>query len=162
VVDNFLHGTLCDLSKEPRSAKIIYECGEVANELVYSVEEVSTCKYEIVVKTPKLCLDVPSIRIACHVEIPAPQQSSSSSNTKVTGSGSNMKEEESSSSTSSSSKKAQDQQSKSKLNEQNDPKIKILGSANLGRLTTTETADLLKLREKLAEELSKLTAKMVN
>ena len=156
MVDSFTDGTLCDLSREPRTTKITYECGEVPNELIHSVEEVSTCKYGITVKTPKLCIDIPTIRIPCHVDIPAKiskpveEESPESSGGKTTK---GQKSTSASKGTAGGKKRPSDKET--------DPQIKILSSANLGRITA-ETEDLLKFREQLVDELTKLTAKMAS
>ncbi|KAK2707849.1 hypothetical protein QYM36_015504 [Artemia franciscana] len=48
-------GTVCDLSGKPRSTKVIYVCHPPGKHEIYSIEEVSTCEYEVVVLTPSLC-----------------------------------------------------------------------------------------------------------
>ncbi|KAJ3312465.1 Protein OS-9 [Boothiomyces sp. JEL0838] len=61
------HGTICDLSQKPRRSNINLYCGTF--EKIKSIREVSTCFYELIVTTPKLCkkpfipeTDVPKIK----------------------------------------------------------------------------------------------------
>lgn len=49
-------GTLCDLNSEPRMTRVLYVCYAHGKNEIYSLKEVSTCNYEIVVLTPSLCL----------------------------------------------------------------------------------------------------------
>lgn len=48
-------GTMCDLSTKPRSTNVLYICYPQSKHHIYSLEEVSTCEYEMVVLTPLLC-----------------------------------------------------------------------------------------------------------
>lgn len=52
-------GTLCDLTNKPRSIEVIYKCDPNNNRgMVEIVElyEVTTCQYQMVINTPRLCL----------------------------------------------------------------------------------------------------------
>lgn len=57
VMFNMTGGTKCDLTKKSRVSKIIYVCNEepYSLEVLYSIKEISTCEYEAIVLTPKLC-----------------------------------------------------------------------------------------------------------
>ncbi|KAJ3319188.1 hypothetical protein HDV06_006628 [Boothiomyces sp. JEL0866] len=46
-------GTICDLSQKPRKSNINIFCGTF--EKIKSIREVSTCFYELIITTPKLC-----------------------------------------------------------------------------------------------------------
>jgi len=48
-------GTPCDLNGEPRRSRILYVCYPQGKNEIYSLKEVSTCEYEIVVLTSLLC-----------------------------------------------------------------------------------------------------------
>lgn len=49
-------GTLCDLiNNEPRVTKVLYVCYAPGKNEIYSLKEVSTCNYEVVILTPTLC-----------------------------------------------------------------------------------------------------------
>jgi endoplasmic reticulum lectin 1 len=52
---NMSDGTQCDLNGRPRSTRVLYVCDLRGNHEIYSLEEVSTCEYEIVVLSPLLC-----------------------------------------------------------------------------------------------------------
>ncbi|XP_078594232.1 endoplasmic reticulum lectin 1-like isoform X1 [Branchiostoma floridae x Branchiostoma japonicum] len=73
-------GTPCDLkSGVPRTALILYMCHPDSKNEIVSVEEVTTCNYEIIVFTPLLCQhpdyrqkDTPVNNIHCHAISDAP------------------------------------------------------------------------------------------
>lgn len=49
-------GTLCDLNGKPRLTKLLYVCAMNSKlHEVYSLKEISTCEYEIIILTPLLC-----------------------------------------------------------------------------------------------------------
>lgn len=49
-------GTPCDLiDNKPRSTKVLYVCFAHGKNEVYSLKEVSTCNYEVVILAPGLC-----------------------------------------------------------------------------------------------------------
>lgn len=48
-------GTMCDLSGKPRLARVFYVCYPAGKHEIFSLEEASTCEYEIVVLTPYIC-----------------------------------------------------------------------------------------------------------
>jgi endoplasmic reticulum lectin 1 len=52
---NMSDGTLCDLNGEPRNTRVLYVCDARGKHELYSLEEISTCEYEIVVLSPLLC-----------------------------------------------------------------------------------------------------------
>lgn len=51
----YTDGTPCDLTGQPRSAKVRYVCQQDGRGEMYSLKEVSTCHYEVVVLTAVLC-----------------------------------------------------------------------------------------------------------
>uniref|UniRef100_A0A915E7L6 Endoplasmic reticulum lectin 1 n=1 Tax=Ditylenchus dipsaci TaxID=166011 RepID=A0A915E7L6_9BILA len=51
----YVSGTVCDLTNKPRETTVLYVCDETAKNNVQSFNEVSSCKYEIVVLTNRLC-----------------------------------------------------------------------------------------------------------
>lgn len=48
-------GTPCDLNGQPRRSRVLYVCYPQGKNEIYSLKEVSTCEYEIVVLTSMLC-----------------------------------------------------------------------------------------------------------
>jgi len=48
-------GTLCDLNQQPRQTRVLYVCYPAGKNEIYSLKEVSTCEYEVVVLTASLC-----------------------------------------------------------------------------------------------------------
>ena len=48
-------GTDCDLNGKPRVSRVYYVCYSAGKHEIYSLEEASTCEYEIVILTPFLC-----------------------------------------------------------------------------------------------------------
>jgi endoplasmic reticulum lectin 1 len=48
-------GTLCDLNGKPRMTRVYYVCYPAGKHEIFSLEEASSCEYEIVVLTPYLC-----------------------------------------------------------------------------------------------------------
>jgi endoplasmic reticulum lectin 1 len=51
----YQHGTTCDLTGKPRTTTVLYVCEEGAKNQIRSLNELSTCNYEIVVMTNRLC-----------------------------------------------------------------------------------------------------------
>ena len=51
----YRYGTACDLTNKPRETTVMYICHEQVEHIVYSVTEVSTCNYELVLLTNLLC-----------------------------------------------------------------------------------------------------------
>ena len=58
---DYADGTVCDLTGKPRVSHVLYVCFEEGRNDVYSIKEVYTCEYEIVVLAPSLC-EHPSYR----------------------------------------------------------------------------------------------------
>lgn len=56
-------GTQCDLTGMPRRTRVLYTCYPSGRNEIYSLKEVSTCEYEVVVLTNSLCQH-PSFRPA--------------------------------------------------------------------------------------------------
>jgi len=52
---NMEDGTPCDLNGLPRRSRVLYVCYPQGKNEIYSLKEVSTCEYEIVVLTSLLC-----------------------------------------------------------------------------------------------------------
>ncbi|CAL8111604.1 unnamed protein product [Orchesella dallaii] len=52
---NMTDGTFCDLNTQPRMTRVLYVCYPLGKHEIYSLEETSTCEYEIVVLSPNLC-----------------------------------------------------------------------------------------------------------
>lgn len=48
-------GTVCDLTNKPRKIKVLYVCYQHGKNELLSLEEPSTCEYEVVVLSPLLC-----------------------------------------------------------------------------------------------------------
>ena len=48
-------GTVCDLNGQPRLTRVFYVCYAAGKHEIFSLEEASTCEYEIVILTPYLC-----------------------------------------------------------------------------------------------------------
>lgn len=48
-------GTVCNLNNKPRKVKVLYVCYQHGKHELFSLEETSTCEYEIVVLSPLLC-----------------------------------------------------------------------------------------------------------
>lgn len=49
-------GTQCDLiNNKPRVTKVLYVCYAHGKNEVYSLKEVSTCQYEVIILAPSLC-----------------------------------------------------------------------------------------------------------
>lgn len=49
------NGTLCDLNDKPRTTKLLYVCYPHGKHEIYSLKEISTCTYEVIVLSPLLC-----------------------------------------------------------------------------------------------------------
>jgi len=54
-VVNYTDGTPCDLTGKPRSSNVLFVCYEDGRHDIYSIKEIYTCEYEIVVLSPLLC-----------------------------------------------------------------------------------------------------------
>ncbi len=52
---NMTDGTFCDLNGNNRMTRVLYVCYPLGKHEIYSLEETSTCEYEIVVLSPNLC-----------------------------------------------------------------------------------------------------------
>jgi len=52
---NMSDGTVCDLNENKRSTRVLYVCYPQGKHEIYSLEETSTCEYEIVILSPLLC-----------------------------------------------------------------------------------------------------------
>ncbi|KAL9112011.1 MAG: hypothetical protein Q9227_003631 [Pyrenula ochraceoflavens] len=51
-------GTTCDLTGKERRVEVQFHCHPSSGDRIYSINEVSTCSYLLVVYTPRLCNDV--------------------------------------------------------------------------------------------------------
>uniref|UniRef100_A0A914VXM6 Endoplasmic reticulum lectin 1 n=1 Tax=Plectus sambesii TaxID=2011161 RepID=A0A914VXM6_9BILA len=51
----YTQGTVCDITGKPRQTTVHYVCIVDAKNQVYSLDEVSSCEYEVVVLTNRLC-----------------------------------------------------------------------------------------------------------
>ncbi|CAI4227643.1 unnamed protein product [Auanema sp. JU1783] len=51
----YTQGTPCQLIEKPRTTTVMYICNEYVRSQIYSVTEVSTCAYEVVVLTKAIC-----------------------------------------------------------------------------------------------------------
>ncbi|KAI8056805.1 hypothetical protein BDF22DRAFT_668020 [Syncephalis plumigaleata] len=56
-------GTLCDLTGEPRSIEVQYYCNPQEGEKISYADEPGTCRYVMIVHTPRLC-QAPSFAVA--------------------------------------------------------------------------------------------------
>ncbi|XP_041353604.1 endoplasmic reticulum lectin 1-like [Gigantopelta aegis] len=70
---NMTSGTPCDLTKEPRKARILYVCQPEGHGEIYQLKEMSTCEYEVIILTAVLCAhpdfrpkNPPVSQIQCH------------------------------------------------------------------------------------------------
>ncbi|KAL1140005.1 hypothetical protein AAG570_006982, partial [Ranatra chinensis] len=52
---NFTDGTVCDLNGKPRETHVLYVCYLHGKNEIYSIKEISTCIYEVIVLTVLLC-----------------------------------------------------------------------------------------------------------
>ncbi|KAJ2743285.1 Protein OS-9 [Coemansia sp. BCRC 34301] len=50
-------GTVCDMTREPRSVEIQFHCDPHGPERIAMVEEVEVCSYAMVINSPRLCAD---------------------------------------------------------------------------------------------------------
>lgn len=48
-------GTVCDVTNKPRKIKVLYVCYKHGKHELFSVEEPSSCEYEVIVLSPWLC-----------------------------------------------------------------------------------------------------------
>ncbi|KAI7876309.1 uncharacterized protein EV154DRAFT_451555 [Mucor mucedo] len=55
LVQEWTNGSNCDLTGEPRQVEVQFHCDKHGQDFVSSFVEVSTCHYQIVVSTPRLC-----------------------------------------------------------------------------------------------------------
>jgi hypothetical protein len=53
--EELTEGAICELTKEPRVASVVYTCGSEDTTFLKSVNEYASCKYTAVVATPALC-----------------------------------------------------------------------------------------------------------
>ncbi|GMR53811.1 hypothetical protein PMAYCL1PPCAC_24006 [Pristionchus mayeri] len=51
----YSQGTSCDLTGQPRMTRVLYVCYHTQREVIESITEVSTCKYDVVVLTQLIC-----------------------------------------------------------------------------------------------------------
>lgn len=52
---NYTDGTSCDLNGMPRQTTTLYMCYEAGKHDFYSIKEIATCHYEIIIFTNLLC-----------------------------------------------------------------------------------------------------------
>ncbi|CAG2249971.1 ERLEC1 [Mytilus edulis] len=52
---NMTDGTVCELTNQPRKAKILYVCQPEGRGEIYELKETSSCEYEVIVLTSVLC-----------------------------------------------------------------------------------------------------------
>lgn len=78
---NMTDGTMCDINNVRRMTSVLYVCSEDSHNDILSLDEVSTCEYQVVVLTPYLCahpdyrLDfAPENRISCVAKDGAPSR----------------------------------------------------------------------------------------
>ncbi|KAJ2662021.1 Protein OS-9 [Coemansia sp. RSA 1200] len=50
-------GTLCDITRQPRQVEVQFHCDANGPERIALVEEIESCRYVVVVNTPRLCAD---------------------------------------------------------------------------------------------------------
>lgn len=50
-----IDGTVCDLTNKPRKIKVLYVCYQHGKHELFSLEEPSSCEYEVIVLSPLLC-----------------------------------------------------------------------------------------------------------
>ncbi|VDK55975.1 unnamed protein product [Anisakis simplex] len=70
---SYRQGTVCDLTGKPRTTTVLYVCRLDAKDQIYSFAEISSCTYEVVVLTRRLCshpsfqpIIVPQHEIICY------------------------------------------------------------------------------------------------
>ncbi|KAL3089988.1 hypothetical protein niasHS_006440 [Heterodera schachtii] len=51
----YTHGTVCDLTGKPRKTTVLYVCDEDARQNIHSINEVSSCHYEVIVLSREIC-----------------------------------------------------------------------------------------------------------
>ncbi|CAJ0577541.1 unnamed protein product, partial [Mesorhabditis spiculigera] len=51
----YTKGTACDITGKPRTTTVLYICDEAGQENIHSLAEVSSCHYEAIVLTSRLC-----------------------------------------------------------------------------------------------------------
>ncbi|KAI8059329.1 hypothetical protein BC940DRAFT_338259 [Gongronella butleri] len=57
LVQRWRDGTLCDITQQPRTIDIQYQCDRQSKDFIATFEEVSTCHYLMTISTPRLCDD---------------------------------------------------------------------------------------------------------
>ncbi|KAG0903415.1 hypothetical protein G6F34_001141 [Rhizopus arrhizus] len=56
LIQQWNEGSICDLTKKPRTTVVQYQCDyQQANDRVSFFTEVSSCQYQIIISTPRLC-----------------------------------------------------------------------------------------------------------
>ena len=55
LVQEWKNGSKCDLTEKPRTVEVQYHCDMQGQDGVTSFVEVSTCQYQMVISTPRLC-----------------------------------------------------------------------------------------------------------
>lgn len=53
---NMTDGTMCDLTGRPRHTSVLYVCYNHGKHDFYSLKEVSSCHYEVIIISSLLCL----------------------------------------------------------------------------------------------------------
>ena len=48
-------GSICDISGKPRRTAVLFFCDPLGQSIIDSIDEVSSCEYEMIVFTPRLC-----------------------------------------------------------------------------------------------------------
>ena len=69
----YTDGTMCDLTEIPRTTTVMYVCFQEGRHTLYSIKEVLTCEYEIVILTNLLC-EHPSYKYVLLLYLPIPNQ----------------------------------------------------------------------------------------
>lgn len=52
---NYTHGSICDVTGQPRTSHVLFVCYEEGQHDIYSIKEIYSCEYEIVILSPILC-----------------------------------------------------------------------------------------------------------
>ena len=55
LVEEYSSGSLCELTKQPRTTKVFYQCQPLGARGILSVSEVRTCEYEVFVNAFQVC-----------------------------------------------------------------------------------------------------------
>uniref|UniRef100_A0A183BV31 Endoplasmic reticulum lectin 1 n=1 Tax=Globodera pallida TaxID=36090 RepID=A0A183BV31_GLOPA len=51
----YTHGTVCDLTGKPRQVTVLYVCDEEGRQNIHSINEISSCHYELIVLSSEIC-----------------------------------------------------------------------------------------------------------